>query len=148
MEHLKAIILAAGEGTRMKSKKPKVLHEIMKKSMLDYVMDTAKGCGALAICVVIGHQAEAVREAAARQDVVFAVQTERKGTGHVMKLKEKQRTGAQLLIDALKEEQVEIVFGYPGGAVLPLYDCIYDSDLRHILTRHEGLYMQQKVMHV
>ncbi len=57
--------------------------------------------------------------------------------GHVMKLKEKQRTGAQLLIDALKEEQVEIVFGYPGGAVLPLYDCIYDSDLRHILTRHE-----------
>lgn len=76
MEHLKAIILAAGEGTRMKSKKPKVLHEIMKKSMLDYVMDTAKGCGAQAICVVIGHQAEAVREAAARQDVVFAVQTE------------------------------------------------------------------------
>ena len=86
MEHLKAIILAAGEGTRMKSKKPKVLHEIMKKSMLDYVMDTAKGCGAQAICVVIGHQAEAVREAAARQDVVFAVQTERKGTGHAVKM--------------------------------------------------------------
>ena len=54
-----------------------------------------------------------------------------------MKLKEKQQTGAQLFIDALKEEQVEIVFGYPGGAVLPLYDCIYSTDLRHILTRHE-----------
>lgn len=54
-----------------------------------------------------------------------------------MKLKEKQQTGAQLFIDALKEEQVEIVFGYPGGSVLPLYDCLYSSDLRHILTRHE-----------
>ena len=54
-----------------------------------------------------------------------------------MKLKEKQQTGAQLFIEALQDEQVEIVFGYPGGAVLPLYDCIYNSGLRHILTRHE-----------
>lgn len=54
-----------------------------------------------------------------------------------MKLKEKQQTGAQLFVDALKEEQVDIIFGYPGGAVLPLYDCLYSSDLRHILTRHE-----------
>lgn len=42
MENLKAIILAAGEGTRMKSKKPKVLHEIMNKSMVEYVIDTGK----------------------------------------------------------------------------------------------------------
>ena len=46
MENLKAIILAAGEGTRMKSKKPKVLHEIMNKSMVEYVIDTAKDSGA------------------------------------------------------------------------------------------------------
>ena len=49
MENLKAIILAAGEGTRMKSKKPKVLHEIMNKSMVEYVIDTAKDSGAEAV---------------------------------------------------------------------------------------------------
>ena len=43
MRQLKAIILAAGEGSRIKSKKPKVLHEILNKSMVDYVIETAKG---------------------------------------------------------------------------------------------------------
>ncbi|MGM9988013.1 MAG: acetolactate synthase large subunit [Bacillaceae bacterium] len=47
------------------------------------------------------------------------------------------KKGAKLLIDALKAESVEIVFGYPGGAVLPLYDALYDADIKHILTRHE-----------
>ncbi len=46
-------------------------------------------------------------------------------------------TGAQALIKALKDEGVDTVFGYPGGAVLPIYDALYDSDLKHILTRHE-----------
>ncbi|MDH7569862.1 MAG: biosynthetic-type acetolactate synthase large subunit [Armatimonadota bacterium] len=46
-------------------------------------------------------------------------------------------SGAQVLIDCLTREGVEIVFGYPGGAVLPLYDAIYDSPIRHILVRHE-----------
>ena len=54
MRQLKAIILAAGEGSRMKSKKPKVLHEILNKSMVDYVIETAKGCGAEEVCVVVG----------------------------------------------------------------------------------------------
>lgn len=42
-----------------------------------------------------------------------------------------------MLIECLKEENVDTVFGYPGGTVLPLYDKLYDSDLRHILVRHE-----------
>ena len=50
MRQLKAIILAAGEGSRMKSKKPKVLHEILNKSMVDYVIETAKSCGAEEVC--------------------------------------------------------------------------------------------------
>ena len=61
MRQLKAIILAAGEGSRMKSKKPKVLHEILNKSMVDYVIETAKGCGAEDVCVVVGHKAEEVK---------------------------------------------------------------------------------------
>ncbi|MRX74210.1 acetolactate synthase large subunit [Bacillus lacus] len=46
-------------------------------------------------------------------------------------------TGAMMLIEALKREKVEMIFGYPGGAVLPIYNMLYDSGLFHILSRHE-----------
>lgn len=45
--------------------------------------------------------------------------------------------GAQILIEALKKEKVEVIFGYPGGSVLPIFDCLYDVSIRFILTRHE-----------
>jgi acetolactate synthase I/II/III large subunit len=46
-------------------------------------------------------------------------------------------TGSSMLVEALKEEAVEIIFGYPGGAILPTYDEIYKDGIRHILARHE-----------
>jgi len=46
-------------------------------------------------------------------------------------------TGAQMLMKCLKEEGVEVIFGFPGGVVIPIYDAIFDSDIRHILVRHE-----------
>ncbi|MBM7647642.1 acetolactate synthase-1/2/3 large subunit [Bacillus ectoiniformans] len=46
-------------------------------------------------------------------------------------------SGAELFIESLKKENVEVVFGYPGGAVLPLYDALYRNPIRHILARHE-----------
>lgn len=46
-------------------------------------------------------------------------------------------SGAQMLIKCLKEEGVEVIFGFPGGVVIPIYDVIFDSDIRHILVRHE-----------
>ncbi|MCA1038903.1 acetolactate synthase large subunit [Bacillus infantis] len=49
----------------------------------------------------------------------------------------KPATGAELLLQALEKEQVEVIFGYPGGAVLPIYDKIYDSGILHVLPRHE-----------
>ncbi|WP_042348509.1 acetolactate synthase large subunit [Bacillus massiliigorillae] len=49
----------------------------------------------------------------------------------------KKLSGANLLLNALKRENVEVMFGYPGGAVLPIYDSIYDAGIPHILTRHE-----------
>ncbi len=45
--------------------------------------------------------------------------------------------GAEAIIKSLQCENVDIIFGYPGGALLPFYDALYDSDLIHILTRHE-----------
>lgn len=53
------------------------------------------------------------------------------------KTEEKLATGAQLLLEALEKEGVEVIFGYPGGAVLPLYDALYACEILHILTRHE-----------
>ncbi len=47
------------------------------------------------------------------------------------------KTGAKILIEGLQREGVETIFGYPGGVVLPIYDELYDSSLRHILVRHE-----------
>ncbi|MFZ3101826.1 MAG: biosynthetic-type acetolactate synthase large subunit [Desulfitobacteriaceae bacterium] len=46
-------------------------------------------------------------------------------------------TGAEAIIESLKKEQVEIVFGYPGGAVLTLYDALYTANFKHLLTKHE-----------
>jgi len=47
-------------------------------------------------------------------------------------------TGAQLVLDILADEGVEVVFGYPGGAIMPLYDAMYAHPIEHILTRHEA----------
>jgi acetolactate synthase-1/2/3 large subunit len=48
-----------------------------------------------------------------------------------------QKTGAQMLIQSLKDEGVQIMFGYPGGVLLDFYDALFKSGIRHILTRHE-----------
>src|SRR6201986_1631244 len=56
----------------------------------------------------------------------------------VMTAEEPATTGADLLVKALIDEEVEVVFGYPGGAVLPIYDSLFKQNrLRHILVRHE-----------
>ncbi|MDP9729028.1 biosynthetic-type acetolactate synthase large subunit [Alicyclobacillus tolerans] len=46
-------------------------------------------------------------------------------------------SGAQILVESLRRENVDLMFGYPGGAVLPLYDALYQCGIRHVLTRHE-----------
>ncbi len=48
-----------------------------------------------------------------------------------------QRTGAEILLECLAREGVEYIFGYPGGATLPVYEALYDHGLRHVLMRHE-----------
>ena len=49
-----------------------------------------------------------------------------------------RKTGAQIVVDALIREGVEVVFGYPGGVVIPIFDVLYDTkEIKFILTRHE-----------
>ena len=52
-------------------------------------------------------------------------------------MSKKTLTGAQILWECLVREGVEVVFGYPGGAILPAYDAMLDYPIRHILVRHE-----------
>src|SRR5271154_4065692 len=78
-------IMAAGKGTRLQSKHPKVLHEIGGKPILAHVIATAnKIVPADDIFVVIGHEAERVREAVAGTGVNFVLQAEQRGTGHAL----------------------------------------------------------------
>lgn len=79
-----AIILAAGQGTRMKSDLPKVLHEIDGVPMVRYVIRAVEAAGVERAVVVVGYKAERVREACVGEDVEFALQEEQLGTGHAV----------------------------------------------------------------
>jgi len=84
---LAAVVLAAGKGERMKSARPKVLHELCGRPMVDYALDAAREAGAKRIIVVVGHGAADVQAALARQhDVEFAVQADQLGTGHAVQM--------------------------------------------------------------
>jgi acetolactate synthase I/II/III large subunit len=62
---------------------------------------------------------------------------ERKKAMTMVESEELKQNGADLFIQALKQENVEILFGYPGGAVLGIYDALYRSPIKHVLARHE-----------
>lgn len=81
---LDIVILAAGQGTRMRSALPKVLHPVAGKSMLGHVIDTARALQPQSIQVVIGHGAEQVRLRLAGDDLDYVVQAEQLGTGHAV----------------------------------------------------------------
>ena len=83
-EHLAVVILAAGQGTRMKSSRAKVLHELCGRSMLGHVVASAEALGPERLLVVVGRQAEQVEEAFAGR-VEFVHQAEQNGTGHAVK---------------------------------------------------------------
>ncbi len=98
---LDIVILAAGQGTRMRSALPKVLHPIAGKSMLGHVIDTARQLQPSSLQVVIGHGADKVREQLAAADLSFVLQAEQLGTGHAV---------AQAL-PKLSAEKVLILYG-------------------------------------
>jgi bifunctional UDP-N-acetylglucosamine pyrophosphorylase / glucosamine-1-phosphate N-acetyltransferase len=85
-DNVSAVILAAGHGTRMKSNKAKVLHEILGRPMLAYLIDTLKAVGVEDIILVVGHQAERVQEAYKDYGVRFVVQEPQAGTGHAVQV--------------------------------------------------------------
>lgn len=93
-----SVILAAGMGTRMKSKMSKVLHKVCGKPLSKWVIDASEAAGADKVCAVVGHKAETVKEVLG--DVCeFALQAEQKGTGHAV----------MQAIDVIKNSKGEVV---------------------------------------
>lgn len=112
-----AIILAAGQGTRIKSNLPKVLHKVAGKEMVNHVIDTMRKANIEDVNIIIGKGAELVREKTTTRNVTYSLQSEQLGTGHAVKcaidfLKGKQGTVGIFCGDAplIKSETVEKLF--------------------------------------
>lgn len=83
-QSLHIVVLAAGKGTRMRSAKPKVLHPLAGRSMLDRVLDVAESLDPASLHVVIGYVAEQILQHCSRPGVSWVDQTEQRGTGHAV----------------------------------------------------------------
>ena len=96
------VILAAGQGTRMKSRLPKVLHPVAGRPMIDYVLRTARTVSPSTITLVVGHQADIVRRRLEGQaDLGFVLQEPQRGTAHALQQAEEAlsgRTGTLVLL--------------------------------------------------
>jgi len=91
MENVKAVVLAAGRGVRMRSELAKVLHPLLGRPILEYVLRSLRAAGVEDILVVVGHQADRVRKVA--EGCRFVVQEDPKGTGHALALCEPALAG-------------------------------------------------------
>jgi bifunctional UDP-N-acetylglucosamine pyrophosphorylase/glucosamine-1-phosphate N-acetyltransferase len=102
MSEIHVVILAAGQGTRMKSALPKVLHPVAGLPMIQQVVQTAETLAPASIAVIVGHQAEAVRSFLdGRSGVQFAIQSPQLGTAHALQQAEPLllgRTGTLVLL--------------------------------------------------
>ena len=120
---ISVVILAAGLGTRMRSRLAKVLHRAGGACLLEHVIEAAKGITtADRIVAVIGHQAERVQAEVAHHGIGFELQTEQKGTGHAL--------GVCGHIPALAMGRVVVVCGDS-----PLLRA---ETLRHLIRQHEA----------
>lgn len=99
---LEVVILAAGQGSRMRSSLPKVLHQLAGKPLLQHVIDSAQQMSPAAIHVVVGHGADQVRAAFAEQALSWIEQREQLGTGHAV---------LQALPDIDEESTVLVLYG-------------------------------------
>ena len=102
MSDTHVVILAAGQGTRMKSQLPKVLHSVAGRPLVEHVLRTAEAVSPASVTVIVGHRAEVVRQRlGSRPDLRFALQEPQLGTGHALQQAEPLlagRTGTLVLL--------------------------------------------------
>jgi len=116
--NLEVIILAAGQGSRMQSDLPKVLHEVAGKPMLSHVLDTAVELGAFRLHVVVGHGSDQVQQALAGREVNWVQQQRQLGTGHAV---------LQALPDVARDSVVLVLYGdvplITAASLIPLVEA-------------------------
>ncbi|MBB5183358.1 bifunctional UDP-N-acetylglucosamine diphosphorylase/glucosamine-1-phosphate N-acetyltransferase GlmU [Catenisphaera adipataccumulans] len=126
-----AIILAAGKGTRMKSERSKVMHTIIDRPMLSYIVDALRQVHVERIVVVVGYQAESIQSY--YHDVEFALQEPQLGTGHaVMQCQQlKDAQGDTVVINGdgpcIQPETLEQLFQANEGASLTLLTAMLED---------------------
>ena len=115
-----ALILAAGKGTRMKSDLAKVLHVLEGKPLLHYCLQSAHRAGAEKIVVIVGHQADKVREEFSHRGYIFVEQKPRLGTGHAVL------------------QAKEVLAGYQGKTVILCGDVplLKPSTIKSLIENH------------
>jgi bifunctional UDP-N-acetylglucosamine pyrophosphorylase/glucosamine-1-phosphate N-acetyltransferase len=122
--HLGVLILAAGEGTRMRSRLPKVLHPLAGKPLLGHVIETARSITPDQITIVYGHGGEMVCNTLASDDLDWVEQKERLGTGHAV---------MQALPQLKQIDQVLILYGdvplISGSTLVSLLSALHSTDL-------------------
>ena len=107
---MEVIVLAAGQGKRMRSVLPKVLQPLAAKPMLGHVLDTARALEARRIVVVYGHGGEVVREALDAPDLAWARQDPPQGTGHAVQQAMPRLAAGQTV------EAVALALGYASAS--------------------------------
>jgi bifunctional UDP-N-acetylglucosamine pyrophosphorylase/glucosamine-1-phosphate N-acetyltransferase len=121
---LGALILAAGEGTRMRSRLPKVLHQLAGKPLLGHVIDTARSVSPEEITIVYGHGGELVPSQLSAPDLTWVEQSDRLGTGHAV---------MQAMPLLQKVNEVLILYGdvplISSSTLTGLLSCLRRSDL-------------------
>ena len=115
--NFKAIILAAGKGTRMKSKYPKVVHKVCGKEMVNHIIDVSKKSGVKDVVTILGHESEVVKNVLP-EDTMIAMQTEQLGTGHAVKMAKEYINDNDIIVilcgdtPLIKEETLKRLFDY------------------------------------
>ena len=126
---LEVIILAAGKGTRMRSSKPKVLHEVAGKPLLQHVIDTSRSLNVNNIHVVYGHEGELVKSTIKDNSINWVEQKEQLGTGHAVQ---------QVLPFLQDNSQILILYGD-----VPLLSSESIASMRACLEMQNWYYSQQ-----
>ncbi|MGL5328416.1 MAG: bifunctional UDP-N-acetylglucosamine diphosphorylase/glucosamine-1-phosphate N-acetyltransferase GlmU [Peptostreptococcaceae bacterium] len=115
--NFKAIILAAGKGTRMKSKYPKVIHKVCGKEMVNHVINVSKKSGVSDIVAILGHESDVVKTKLP-EDTLIAMQTEQLGTGHAVKMAKEYINDEDTIVvlcgdtPLIKEDTLKRLFAY------------------------------------
>jgi bifunctional UDP-N-acetylglucosamine pyrophosphorylase/glucosamine-1-phosphate N-acetyltransferase len=166
-----AIILAAGKGTRMKSDKPKVLHEVCGQPMLSHVLNACRQAGCEKLICVVGFGADQIRKAFADEtDIIWVEQTEQLGTGHAVMVcgEHLQTLSGPVLVVAgdgpliQGKTLAELVASHStSGAACTLATCILDApmeygrilrdaqgDLRGIVEHLDATILQREIKEV